>query len=150
MLWVIDSLANETALTQNQQSVTQLLSSVPSTERAGGTILRIIGSMWMIPGTADANSQMHFAILQMASDAFAAAALPELQIDDAPYMHQDRLWIRSGDPSLNEAYVRKDFDIKAKRRIRSEDTVLAMIVENVSNAAVSITYNWALRTLLRV
>ncbi len=149
-LWVQDNVDTETTIVQNQQALTQIVSLVDVAVKANATVVRQIGTWSVRPGTNDTDYQMMFGVLMMSGDAFAAAALPEMQVDDISWLFVDQIQGREGDTGADKPFTTKNFDSHSKRRFRHTDQALVVMLENISNTAISLTFNWAIRTLLKV
>jgi len=149
--WQYDSLASIATLTQNGQAVTELL-AVPALDvKYGSTVVRQIGHWYMKPATSDQNVRGMMAIYMTKRDAFAAGAVPELELDEWNYLYLDQASSRIGSTAEGtEIWKTIDFDSKSKRKFKSRDDTLVIQLENVSDTAVSIDMLWSVRTLLYV
>ena len=114
-------------------------------------MIRIVGSWAARPQSSDTDGSIVMAILMLSSDAFSGGAVPALDTDLASFMYLKSMFLREGDlAGVGRQYTTMEFDIKTKRRFRSPDNVLTMIHTNTSPGALSITFTWALRTLLYI
>ena len=149
MLWVPASL-DPTSLTQNTELITDLLSSSDRELLGRSTLVRVVGSWSMRPNSSDADMACSFGIYITDADALAAAAVPE-DIDNVSWIFKDAAYELHGDTSANASqYVQRAIDNKSKRRMRSPQSRMIAILENISATAVTLTALWNLRLLFRL
>ena len=149
-MWMQDNLATETTLSQNGQAISELCSPLDPNHHVGYTVMRQIGTWGIKAATADVDIQVMFGILLLREDEFNAAALPEMQLDDPKWLRLETLMHRTEALSGTNVWKHSDFDSKSRRKFQTRESRLALLVENISNTAVDIVFNWAVRTLLRV
>ena len=73
-------------MSQNSQSFANILPNVDNETLAASTVVRIIGKWVMRPGGSDAEVMGTLGIVLLDTDAAAAAALPDPQLDNASWL----------------------------------------------------------------
>ena len=148
LVWTIDGI-DPVTLSQNGQAVSELLVGFTPAQQAGITIMRIIGSWSARVTSSDAVGALKAVFHVMSRDAFAAASLPELDVDDWSYMYMDSIITREGDvAAAGEKMITHIIDVKAKRKLPTAEHVLVFQHENISSTAVGMEFLWNVRTLI--
>ena len=114
------------------------------------TVERIIGTWMAQTDTSDLSGAVQSGIFVTSLEAFNVGARPEFQLDLWPVLWMDTIYTLYGELASGEnKTIQRPIDIKARRRIRAENT-LVFQRENISPAAVTYSTGFNVRILLRV
>ena len=138
-------------LSQNVKALNSLCTDVDESIRAGATIVRVVGSWAMRPGSDDDDCVCMLCLYVINRDAFDAGSVPEPELEDAPLMLRDEIYTREGDIlATGNKFTTHRVNVRAKRKIRSKEDQLVAHLENINAAATALIAVWNLRTLLWV
>jgi len=112
--------------------------------RKGLTVIRIFGTLSVIPGVAGTQSEFHAGIAMMEEDAALAGAFP----DPATDANFGWLWWQRGAPQEDIAN-RYNVDVRSQRKFPNGDSRLYMIVEN-DDSVQNMTVTFGLRVLYKL
>ncbi len=100
-------------------------------------------------GVADADHNLAWALYVLSEDAFAAGAIPELELDLLRYYWTDQLTSYPGDTLANpQQFVSREIDIRNSIRMRAPENRFLLGVENTLSALS--TFIFFFRILLRI
>ncbi len=116
----------------------------------GAVITRILGSIFIRPGDASAETEGTFGIIPVEADAETASAIPDPFSDTfAKWMHWQRFLV--GTEATGELgtgkYLEFKVDIKTKRRINKRGDALDFIIES-DDGTQTFTFALGLRILI--
>ena len=146
-IWSYDSLGQAATLAQGAQALTELATGINIDVRAGSTLIRQIGQVAIRAGGLGADVRAMFALQLMNEDAFNAAAIPELEVDDADYIWMTQLVQQRGSIDA-EQWLTVRFDNHGMRKYETAEQRYVMQVENISDGANNVDVLWSVRTLL--
>ena len=140
---------DEVTVAQNGQAVTALLTGLDTDQRRNVVVIRNVGTWSWKPGSSDALTTVKFAIHAISGESFTAGALPELETNEGDILYTAQAWNQVGNLGENpNQMLNTEFDIKSRRKLRSQDSELVAQIENVSVTAVTAIVAWVIRTLL--
>jgi len=146
-VWTSETLQTQERIVQNGASLLTLLSDIDKDVKASSVVLRIIGALHCNTVVDDVATRLAWGIAMLSLDAFTAGAVPDMFIDDPAWLLLDST-IEQHDAGGGTRWRRYPFDVKGRRKFRSQDQVLVLNVENTSDTNVDMDYMFHSRTLL--
>jgi len=121
-------------------------------DRKDAVVMRIVGSWWAKATTPDLNGQVTAAYYPQRLELFTASIDPELELDFWGYMWYDSVSVFtdsvSGGTFFSNQWLERPFDIKTKRKFRSDDDTIVFLRENTSVNAVTFEVSLTSRVLI--
>ena len=147
-VWTYDSLATVGTSGQGVQAITTLLANLSTSVKTGSLIQRM-HLVWSIRSPSTGAVVKALLGIYITKIDHIGVSSPELEVDEWNYLVLDRLTVERGATGPQE-FTRREVDFRASRKIRSLDDRLVLQVENISDAANNIEFDWGVRTLLWV
>ena len=126
-----------------------LLPNLSTIDRSRAVVERIIGTWAIRAQSSDQSTSVTMGIVMVDTDAFNAAALPEPELDDSPWLFHSSIVTYTGNIlDTGSQYLVREIDVHSRRRHLGEHSVLTAIEENTLAAGADVIYS--LRILLRM
>ena len=136
-------------MAQGAQSVSLLTNDIEQDVKAGGVVTRVVGQFQWKSVTDDQETRLGLGIVMMGADAFSGGAIPDIGIDDPAWLYlYSGISLVGSATAANNSWLEVSIDTKAKRKFRSQDQRLVLVVENISDTGVSLEFVFQLRTLI--
>ena len=119
------------------------LGSLPPALQGGLTILRMIGSLSIVPQVANLNVQFAHGILVMTEVAATAGVVPDPIVDLVDWYYHQQRFVQQA--FLDTVYF--PFDIRTSRRIRGQDRTLEHTIHNSASSGTGLEYSLSARLL---
>jgi len=123
-----------------------MLASAENERYADATVVRVIGNLNIRPIGLGTRSDGAFGLATMDKDALVGLTAPDPLDDDAGWMWWQHFNAEQG---IDVGALNITLDVRSKRKLRGDNTGLALLVEMNPGAVGSVEFTFGFRVLLQ-
>ncbi len=139
------------SLASSAQTSLDLLSGMPQDMRKGATVTRMVYKLVVRPTAVAQLVEAHYGVVVVSTEAFVAGAMPEADVvsDRPDWMMRGWLYSMADSISDRSQYDTTEMDLRAQRRLPSEDNTLALVFD-ASTSGFGLEFAVFFRTLMKL